>query len=67
MKNLPLVLIVAGIVLLGYWGYDYSQNSHSASVGDLEISMRESTSLLPAILGGISLLAGAALALKGKK
>ena len=66
MKGLPGILIVVGIALLAYWGYEYSQNSSSASIGELELSVRESTSPILAILGGVSLLAGAVMSFKKK-
>ncbi len=58
MKNLPMILIVIGVALLGYWGYEYSQNNESASLAGVELSVSRSTSPIPLILGGLALLGG---------
>ncbi len=67
MNKLPIILIIAGVALLGYWGYLYSENHQSAGIGGLEVSVSQSTSPVFAILGGALLLGGIGLSARSKK
>lgn len=67
MKNIGILLIVVGIALIGYWGYQSSQNSESISLGDVELSASKSTSPIPAVVGGIAFVGGLVIMMSGKK
>ena len=57
-----LVLVVLGLVSLAYGGITYSRHREVARVGPLEVTTREEKSIpVSPILGGVAILAGAAL------
>ena len=67
MSKLPIILIVVGIALLGFWGYQYSENNESAGIGGVEVSVSQSTSPVLGIAGGLALLAGIGMMARGKR
>lgn len=40
-RTAALVLIVAGILGLAYGGFSYTKESHEATIGPLEVSVKE--------------------------
>ena len=57
-----ILLIIFGIVALGYEGFTYHKHEKVAQIGDVEISTsKEHTIYFPPYLGGASLAAGLAL------
>lgn len=67
MNKLPIALIVVGVALLSFYGYQYSENNQSAGIGGLELSVSQSTSPVFAILGGASLLGGIGMMVRSRK
>lgn len=66
MKNLigiiGILLIIFGIVVFGYRGYEYSTPEKVAQIGDLQITAEQHKVVyFPPALGGISIVAGIAL------
>jgi len=63
-KIAALVLMVAGVLALAYGGFTYTKDTHKASLGPLELSVDEkSTVNIPAwagiaaiVLGGVLLI-----------
>ncbi len=72
MKSLTsvigIILIVLGLISLGYQGFTYTQHEKVAQVGSLKISAdKEKTVDLPPILGGAALVVGLVLVVVGRK
>lgn len=71
MKPIMMVgvlLIVIGIITLSYQGFTYTQKDKVAEIGSLKITNdTEKTIHFPPILGGVSLLAGLALVVLGRR
>jgi hypothetical protein len=62
-KILALLLIVGGGLVLVYGGFSYTQETHSADIGDMHLAVHEQRHVnvplwagLGALLGGIWLL-----------
>ncbi len=63
-----ILLILVGIVTLGYQGITYTKHEQVAQIGDLKISAdTQKTIYFPPILGGVSLVAGIVLVVIGRK
>ncbi|MGH9441167.1 MAG: hypothetical protein ACRD16_02720 [Thermoanaerobaculia bacterium] len=68
MKMLALVLIVLGVLGLIYGGITYTQETHSAKIGSMEISIKEKKTVnVPLWAGAAAVLVGAGLLLTGGK
>jgi hypothetical protein len=63
-----ILLIILGIISLGYRGITYSKQEEVAHLGDLKVTANtEHTIFLPPMLGGVSLAAGIILLLVGRR
>lgn len=71
MKSLVLfgiILIIAGIVALGYQGFTYTKREPIVQIGDLKVTAdTEKTVYLPPYLGGAAIVAGIVLVVVGRK
>ena len=62
ITGLGIVLIILGIVSLGYQGFTYTKREKVAQIGDLQISAdTQKTIYFSPIAGGLALVAGVAL------
>jgi hypothetical protein len=62
-----ILLIIVGIISLGYHGITYNKQEDVAKLGDLKVTANEEhTIFLPPVLGGVSLAAGIALVIIGR-
>ena len=68
MKVLGIVLIVAGIVMLIFRGFNFTQEKNVADIGPIEINKKEKKSIgWPIYAGAVALVAGVALVAVDKK
>jgi hypothetical protein len=71
MKTASLVgvlLVILGVVALGYQGITYTTHKKVLDVGPIQATKEEHKTIpLPPILGGIALIGGVALLLSGTK
>ncbi len=68
MKNLGLVLIVVGIVMMAITGFNYVTKREVADIGPIEINKEESHPVRwSPIIGGVLLVSGIVILLSGKK
>ena len=71
MRTAPLIgviLVVLGVISLAYQGIPYTTHKKVVDIGPLRATTKEhKTILLPPILGGVVLVAGAVLVLAGGK
>jgi uncharacterized membrane protein YidH (DUF202 family) len=63
-----IVLIVIGVIALGYSGITYTSHDKVIDLGPLQVSAdRKHTIPLPPILGGLALVGGLVLLISGYK
>ena len=63
-----IILILLGVLSLGYQGFTYTQREKVAQIGSLQISAdTQKTVYLPPVLGGVALVAGIILVIVGRK
>ncbi len=63
-RILGLVLVAAGILALVYKGFSYTEDTHRAKLGPLELSVKEKERVtIPAWAGIVAIVAGAGLIL----
>jgi hypothetical protein len=68
MRAIGVLLLVLGIVALGYQGFSYVTRNKVVDIGPVEITKEKTkTVYLPPILGIVSLAAGIALLLSGSR
>ena len=68
MKTLAIVLLVVGVIALVYGGINYSRDRTVLDVGSLSVTATEHKNMpVPAIVGVIVLIGGAALLMVGKR
>src|SRR5207237_2706937 len=68
MRIVGIVLIILGILVLGYQGFTYVSNDKIAEVGPVEVrAQREHTVWIPPVVGGVAVIAGAALLVLGSR
>ena len=68
MRTIAIVLLMAGVLGLMYGGFSYTQQTHDAKVGPLEISVSESQRVnVPMWMGVALVVGGAELQLRAKK
>jgi TRAP-type C4-dicarboxylate transport system permease small subunit len=68
MRTIAIVLLMAGVLGLMYGGFSYTQQTHDAKVGPLEISVSESQRVnVPMWMGVPLVVGGAGLLLRAKK
>jgi LPXTG-motif cell wall-anchored protein len=68
MRTLGIVLVALGVLALLYTGFSFNTKETVAKVGPLELKKeKEKTVTWPPVVGGILLIGGIVLLLKGKK
>jgi hypothetical protein len=68
MKPLGIILIVAGILMLIFRGFSFTQEKKVVDIGPLEINKKEKQSVgWPLYAGGIAIAAGIVVLLAGNK
>ena len=68
MKLTAIALIVAGVLGLAYGSFSYTQQTHEAQIGPIELSVQERKTVNVPMWAGIgAIVAGAALLLVGGK
>jgi len=68
MKALGIVLIIAGILMLVFRGFNFTQEKKVVDIGPLEINKKEKKSVgWPVYAGGIAIAAGVVVLLAGNK
>jgi hypothetical protein len=69
MRLIAIVLIVLGILALGYQGFTYITHEKIVDAGPVQVTAeREKTVWIPPIVGGAALVAGVVmLGLSGRK
>ena len=59
IKLVAIVLIVAGILALVYGGFSYSSETHKATLGPVDLSVKDQKSVnVPIWAGVVSILVG---------
>jgi hypothetical protein len=67
MSIIGIILMIFGIVTLGYQGFTYTQREKIAQLGDIEVTAnQEKTVYFPPAVGGLSLIAGVILVIVGR-
>ena len=68
MKLTAIALIVAGVLGLAYGSFSYTQQTHEAQIGPIELTVQERKTVNVPMWAGIgAIVAGAALLLVGGK
>jgi hypothetical protein len=68
MKAIGLVLVVLGVLGLAAGGFSWTRNRTVINAGPIEVTAQERESLpIPPIAGGLLLVAGVVVLLKGGK
>jgi TRAP-type C4-dicarboxylate transport system permease small subunit len=68
MRVIAIVILAAGILALVYGGFSYTQQTHEAKLGPLEVSVSENRRVNVPIWAGVVLaVVGGGLMLRGKK
>ncbi|MGK2858929.1 MAG: hypothetical protein ACSLFQ_17155 [Thermoanaerobaculia bacterium] len=68
LKLVAIVLIAAGIIALVYGGFTYTQTTHDAKIGPIDISIKDKKTVNVPIWAGVgAIVVGGALLLTGKK
>ena len=64
-----VILIVLGLLGLGYGSFSWTKDTHKASIGPLELSVKETQTVnVPAWAGGAAIVAGLGLlVMSGRK
>ena len=66
LKSTALVLIVAGVLGLGYGSFSFTKETHDVKLGPIEMSVKEKETVNIPVWAGIGAIAiGAALLLLG--
>lgn len=68
LKAGALILIVLGILALVYGGFSYTNETHEAKLGPIELSVKDrKTVIVPVWVGVGAIVIGGAMLLGGKK
>jgi hypothetical protein len=68
MSMIGIVLIILGVLTLGYQGITYTKQEKVAQIGDVNITANtQKTIYFPPLLGGLVLIAGVVLVIAGRK
>lgn len=68
MKMIAIVLILIGVLALGYQGFSYVTRDKVVDLGPIEVTQQKTkTVFLPPVIGAVVLVAGIALLLTGAK
>lgn len=63
-----IILIIIGVVALGYQGFTYSTREKVIDIGALNVTVEKTRTVpIPPIVGGIALIGGIALLTMGRK
>ena len=66
IKLIGIVLIVAGVLGLAYGGFSYTQQTHEATLGPLQLSVKEQKTVnVPVWAGAGAIVLGAVLLVMG--
>jgi drug/metabolite transporter (DMT)-like permease len=65
IKLVAILLIVVGILALGYGGFTYTKETHNADIGPLHLQVNEKEHVNIPLWAGIGALVGGALLLAG--
>ena len=67
-RNIGIILIVIGIIMLVWTGFSYTKKENIIDAGPVHISAdRQKTVSWPPVLGGVILVAGVVVFFTGKK
>jgi len=67
-KLIGILLIVAGILGLGYGSFSYTKETHEAKIGPIELSVKDKQTVnVPVWAGVASIVIGGALLLFGDR
>ncbi|HEX2548844.1 MAG TPA: DUF3185 domain-containing protein [Gammaproteobacteria bacterium] len=59
MNIVGIILIIFGIIALGYQGFSYTQREKVMQIGDIQVTANTEKSVhFPPIVGGVSVVAG---------
>ena len=62
LRMLALILIVAGVLALAYGGFTYTEDTHKADIGPIELSVKDKEHVnVPVWVGVAAVGAGALL------
>jgi TRAP-type C4-dicarboxylate transport system permease small subunit len=68
IRVFAILLIVAGGLALAYGGFSYTKDTHKATLGPLELSVKDTQTVDVPVWAGVgALVAGVALLLFGKR
>jgi len=68
IKIVGIVLIVAGVLGLVYGGFSYTKETHEATLGPIDLSVKEKKTVnIPVWAGAGTIVIGGALLLAGGK
>lgn len=68
IKIVAIVLIAAGILALAYGGFSYTEETHEAELGPIEMTVKETRKVNIPVWAGIgAIVVGAGLLLFGSK
>lgn len=63
-----IILLLVGIISLGYQGFSYTQREKVAEIGNVQITAdTKKTVYFPPILGGAAIVAGVILVIVGRR
>ena len=61
-----MILLVAGLIVLAWGGFTYTQNRHNVDLGPVEFNVSEKKTVpIPPIAGAVAMVAGLALLVAG--
>lgn len=68
MRAIGIVLIIVGVLALGYQGFTYVTRDKVVDIGPVEVTQEKTkTVYFPPILGAAALVAGIVLAVSGSR
>lgn len=68
LKIAAIVLIVAGVLALAYGGFSYTKETHQASVGPIDLSIKEKQQVNVPVWAGVgAIVIGGVLLVIGNK
>lgn len=63
-----ILLVIAGIIILGFRGFSYQSKEKVAEIGNVQITaQQEKMVYFPPVMGGIAIVAGIILVLIGTR
>jgi hypothetical protein len=68
MKAIGVLLIIVGVLALGYQGFSYVTRDKVVDIGPVEVTKEKTKTVsFPPILGAVALVAGIALVVTGSR